>query len=625
VTAIAGVLRLDGGPLERARLEALATPAPGNVVDALAMWVEGPIGLSSAIARTTPESAHEAQPLVDPGSGCVIVFDGRLDNRSDLRAKLQGHPRLLAEESDAAYALAAYVEWGVDAPHRLLGDFALAVWDPRARRLLLANDPMAMRPIYYSTWSDRLAFASTLEQLLGDPDLPRDLDEPSVLRYLYPNDAELTSQTYYRHVQLLPGGHTLVSEPPRVELRRYWQWPEEPPAPRRASQADVDEFRALFEETVRCRLRSPTPVGLSLSGGLDSGAIASVAGALSQRGEVAPIRAYSFVFDEYTVCDERAYSQAASARYQFPHACVPADDCWTLSRFEEWLPVFNDPHFGAYEDAWYKILGRARADGVRVMMTGDGGDFVAAGSPFYFSDWLLQGRWSALYSEVRARARRPGQSLAGAVAPAVTALLPVAVQRRVGTVAMPQLDAWIPFRLRQQRHHAHMSAPLFRGRAAWWYQLRKLIGQFAHGYHNAFKDRQLRRFGMEVRQPFFDVRLMQYALRTPPDAFYRNATTKVVMREALRDILPPVIRDRRDKANFNPLAQLGLRERRRTFIESLLEDSELERRGYVVPAAWKQYYRDYVQNGGPAYWAFWRTLTTEMWLRRQTGRLPPLR
>jgi asparagine synthase (glutamine-hydrolysing) len=509
-------------------------------------------------------------------------------------------------------------------PERLLGDFALAIWDPRARRLLLANDPVGMRPIYYSTWDGRLTFASTLEQMLNDRALPRDLDEEMLLRFLYPDDSPPDQRTYYRHIRLLPGGHRLLVEGGGGEPTRYWNWPEHPPEPRGARDSDVAEFRTLFEDAVRCRLRSATPPGLALSGGLDSGGIACVAGYLHDKEDCPEIRAYSFVFDRFATCDERRYSQAAASRHGFPHTRLPADDCWSLARFEEWLPVFTEPFFGAYEDAWYLVLGQARADGVGVMMTGDGGDALVCGSPTYLSDWLLQGRWGALRREVRARASRPDVSYLRSAGPAVYSLLPPWLQRRLGEDSSPALDAWIPSRLRERGHTSMRWSP-HSGRNAWWYGLRDLVSMLASGRHNAFKDRQMRRFGLEVRQPFFDRRLIEWSLRRPPDVFYRDGRAKAVLREALRDILPPIIRDRPDKANMGPLVDHGLRKGRRAFVEALLEDSELERRGYIVASAWKRYVRDYLERGGPPYWALWRTLTAEMWLRHLAGRLPSLR
>src|SRR6185369_7452216 len=111
MSAIAGAVNLDGRPIERSLLEALTTPAAGNRVDAREFWQEGAVGFGHALAAVTPEAAHEQQPLCDPASGCVIVFDGRLDNRDELRPCLGEHACLLSRQTDPAYVLGAYLQW----------------------------------------------------------------------------------------------------------------------------------------------------------------------------------------------------------------------------------------------------------------------------------------------------------------------------------------------------------------------------------------------------------------------------------------------------------------------------------------------------------------------------------
>jgi asparagine synthase (glutamine-hydrolysing) len=134
-----------------------------------------------------------------------------------------------------------------------------------------------------------------------------------------------------------------------------------------------------------------------------------------------------------------------------------------------------------------------------------------------------------------------------------------------------------------------------------------------------------RRFGLEVRNPLTDVRLVEFALRAPPDAFYRDGVTKWLLRQSLRDVLPPPVRDRTDKASFAPLSAHGL-QRRRAFVEALLDDAELGRRAYVRPEPWARAIRGYLEAGAsePLSWAAWRSLTLEMWLRAREGRLPAL-
>lgn len=624
MSAIAGVLRLDDRPVDRLLLEALTTAAPGGVVDAVGYWQDGPAALGHALWHVTPESIHEQPPLRDQASGCLIVFDGRLDNRPQLASALAGCGCLLDQDSDAAYALSAYLHWGEGAPERLLGDFAFAIWDPRARRLLLARDPLGMRPLFYSLHNHRLAFASTLEQLLADPELPRELNEPALVGYLYGGSSLPPEQTCYRFVSHVPGGHRLTVSGRQAQLTRYWHWPEQPPEPRPATGSDAEEFRGLLAEAVRCRIRSITPVGLLLSGGLDSSSIACLAGHLHEREGTPRVQAYSLVFDEFSECDERAYSTAAASRVGLKHTLLPADDCSALSHLEQWLPIFSEPFFGPYDGTQLKLFAQARADGMRVLLMGHGGDHLLSGSAHYLADWVLQRRWRELHKQVRARAVTAKRSyLRSFISSALLPLVPTWTQRIAAYRPDPCALAWMPAHLRKQ-HDLYGPLAIAAGRSAWWYQLRRQLSRFGQYSHEAYMDRLARLMGVQVWQPLLDVRLIRFVLRTPPDAFYRNGTTKVLLRESLRDILPPQIRDRPDKPGLGLLIDVGLRQRRRAFVEALLVDSELERRRYVLPRRWKSTVQTFLQGDDQPFWYCWRSLTLEMWLRVQEGRLPPL-
>jgi asparagine synthase (glutamine-hydrolysing) len=627
VSAFAGLVHPAGRPLDLARLRTLAVPAPGNTVDALDVWCDEGVGFAQALARVTPEATAERQPLVDAPSGCAIVFDGRVDNRDDLQAALGEYDRLLSQRSDAAYALAAYLRWDRDVARHLLGDFAFGVWDPRVQRLLLARDPAGARLLYYTCRTDGVAFASTLEQLLAEPTLPRDLDEATVLWFLYDHVSPLPGRTYYRDVRLVPAGYTLEVGAGQARLARYWSWPDAPPERSFTDERDAEELRALMVDAVRCRLRSAGPVAVTLSGGLDSGAVACVAGFLHAKDGATPIHAYSTVFERFASCDERPYSTACAARFGFPHTCVPADDCWTLSGFDHWRPVFTEPFLGAYDDTQLTLLSRVRADGCRVVMSGHGGDSLFTGSPDYLSDWLVRGRLGALHAQARARARARRRSYLLALADgAVRPLLPPAVQARVlasRSLRPAGARAWLPPHIEAQfRPATHRR--LHWGPGAWWRGLRDSLAGLGQTPNGALWDRMARRFGLELRHPLLDARLVAFVLRTPPDAFHRDGVTKWLLRSSLRDLLPPLVRDRTDKADFTPLSIDGLR-RRRAFLEALLADSELERRSYVRPDAWRNAILDHLRrDDAPLPWAIWRSLTLEMWLRAREHRLPAL-
>jgi asparagine synthetase B (glutamine-hydrolysing) len=286
------------------------------------------------------------------------------------------------------------------------------------------------------------------------------------------------------------------------------------------------------------------------------------------------------------------------------------------------------PFLGPYDDLQYAMLARARADGATAVLTGHGGDHLFGGSPHYLGDWLVRGHLRALHRQARARACEARRPYVLALADgALFPLLPTRLQERVmalRALTAPVPQAWVP------RHVGAGSAPpahAFRdsGPDAWWRRLHRIVCAMGQNPSTGHSDRLARRFGLELRLPLLDARLIDFALRTPPDAFFRGSTMKWILRQSLHDVLPPIVRDRPDKANFTPLSAHGLRRQRRGFVETLLVDSELARRGYVQPDAWRTAILGYLQSDDqPLYWANWRSLTLEMWLRAREGRLPPL-
>ena len=361
-------------------------------------------------------------------------------------------------------------------------------------------------------------------------------------------------------------------------------------------------------------------VAIFLSGGLDSGAVAAVASRVA--GEASSdVLLYSLVFDDLTAMDERGYAAAVAEATPFEHTLVPADELWTLAHLDHWLPHFSEPFMGASDAAIHDLLGRARDAGATRVLFGHGGDHVVTGSARYLADWLLHGRFGSVLREARAQAARGHGSVArrlaiGALFPLAPAGVQRAMERRHG---FPRRE-WIPPGL-GERHGADRPTQIHTGPKAWWHDLRASIAGFGQlpiaGY-----DGMLRAFGLQHGNPFLDVRLAQLVLRTAPEALYRDGTTKAILRDALHDVLPPLVRDRPDKAIMTPLLHRGLRERRRSFVEALLADSELERRGYVVGPAWREMAQSYLAGDDTLAAQCWLSLTAELWLRVLEGRVP---
>ena len=197
MSAIAGILYFHGAPLEPGLIEKLTSAMKRRGPDAQTHWMQASVGLGHCMLRTTPESIEEHQPLFSQDKNLVLVFDGRLDNRDELRRDLIAAGAVLRDHSDAELALQSYAAWGEDCPSRLLGDFAFAVWDARRQRLFCALDHMGARPFYYALDKQFFAFASEEEALLELPGVSRQPNEAMILHMLVPAYQSADNQRFW--------------------------------------------------------------------------------------------------------------------------------------------------------------------------------------------------------------------------------------------------------------------------------------------------------------------------------------------------------------------------------------------------------------------------------------------
>ena len=380
-----------------AMLAALADRGPER-----ATWTEGGIGLGRRGAPS-PEpgpSGRTAHPFpVDHGAGLVVAADARLDDRDALCDALGVPFPERAGLADAELILRAFMRWGRDCPHHLLGDYAFAVRDRRRRTLFCARDHVGARPFYYALTTRRFVFASAVEAVLAAPDVSDALDERVVATHLTVEALRSGARTFFAAVRKLPPGHTLTVEAgrpedgsggPRVRVEQYWH-PERTPAARPASD-DVyaEQLLDLYTQAVRDRLHGG-PVGVHLSGGLDSSSVAVLAAREMRRRGHPPPLAFTWLPEpgarppkpeharEYALVDAVCAQEGLQTCYGAP----TPDDVLDVLRLDGTLP-------GVQVHLNEEIVQRhAAARGVRVLLSGWGGDqcvsFHGRGVPAAFA------------------------------------------------------------------------------------------------------------------------------------------------------------------------------------------------------------------------------------------------
>jgi len=560
MSGIAAVYHLDGRPADPGRLQRLTALVAHRGPDGAGHWLDGPVGLGHRMLHTTPEALRETQPLVERVGPLGLVLDGRVDNRDELRASLAAEDAGLRSATDAELVLRAYARWGEACAARIVGDFAFVVWDGRRRALVCARDPIGIRPLYYATDGRTFLCGSELRQLLDAPGVSRRPNEAMLGEYLSDRVTDL-EDTLYRDIRRLPPAHVLTVDGGGVRTWRYWDVDPGRTIRYRSDAEYAEHFTTIFRETVRCRLRSPSPVAVFLSGGLDSSAIAVTAQQLGREGAIPDrgLEAYSLRFS-VPAADEQAYVEAVVAASGLKAHAVRADGWAPPGLAEQVARVRDFPDF-PNTSPWIRLYELARDRGSRVVLWGHGGDEWLTGDQTHCADLLRRLRIPALLRQLRTDRRVAGLwggEAIDALEIARWCVLPLvprlrsAARRWLGRDVPP----WI--------------APAFARRVALADRLRRLpaprpfptlaqqaIAAQLTSAWSALEYELLSRLegalSMEGRSPFNDRRLVEFALALPEAQRWRGAETKFVLRTATRGLLPEPVRQRASKADFSYL------------------------------------------------------------------------
>ena len=611
MSGIAGIIHFDGKPVEPGLIEKMTSAMAYRGPDGIHHWVKGSVALGQCMLRTTPESLEEHQPLTNEDESLVLVMDGRVDNWEELRAELLSRGARLRTCADAELVLRAYEAWGSDCVQRIDGNFSLVIWDAPNQQAFCARDHIGYRPFYFQWESETFTFASELQPLLKRPGVSEEINEGIVAEYLA-NEWHSRAETFWNGVNKLMAAHRLMIGRQRVRTEQYWA-----PNPYLdlpcSSEGDYAEYyRTLFFDVVRRMSRSQAALACEASGGLDSSAILSVAENLRRRGRLlAPsIDAFALDFAGAGEADELAYGRDLGHFLGLPiHEIAPTQKPLTWY----WEQARRFRNFPGYPNGVMAIGIReaARDRGCRALLVGVGGD-EWIGMPFYgeyYSDLLAQRQWRQLYTCLVHDRQEVGTSetLRWFGRRGLMPLLPEKLKRSYRTwrkqsenriewlseVMLQQLD--------MQRRAGRLSEAVRLRRPSQNAQLRILEGAYDASAREA-EEHIAALAGLELRAPFHNRRMIEFAFASPAHLRLRGRTTKWLHRHALRDLLPLSIRERRSKADFMVVFRNQL-----DAIGGELNEIELRRARWLSPEKVGDLYNSYRAGrlAGHVEWVLW--------------------
>ncbi|HNQ88851.1 MAG TPA: asparagine synthase (glutamine-hydrolyzing) [Verrucomicrobiota bacterium] len=615
---ICGIWHFDPArPVDRDVLWAMTRTLVHRGPDEEGIHLEGPIGLGFR-RLSIIDLAGSHQPMANEPQSVWIVFNGEIYNFQTLRAILGDRYRFRTT-GDTETLLHAYEESGIACVHQLRGMFAFAVWDRDRQSVALAVDRFGKKPLYYALDREKLVFGSELKSVLECPEVDRTLDDEALDEYLAAGYIA-APRSIYRSIRKLPPGHTLVVDARgQAQLREYWhpRWATTPSSDGRPPADLAAELRQRLEDAVRLRMISDVPLGAFLSGGVDS----SVVVALMSRLSPQPVRTFSIGFDEAGY-DESQYAQlvADHCRTEHVHEVVRPDIVGILPKL---VRQYDEPFADNSMIPTYYVSAMARQH-VTVALSGDGGDEIFAGYQWYRRAY----RHALLHRFVPA----PLRPLVARLAPWIPSAARIGpflevIDRPIQHWAMPAEYFPTPlrhalYRPEQRQRVSPYDADAGRREILDSVAAHHWLGQLQYSDWRTYLpgdilvkvDRASMLASLEVRSPLLDHVVFEFMAGIPADLRLNGRESKVLLKHAVRDLLPPVILGRRKRGFDLPMGQ-WLCGPLRPMLEDLLLGPDARVAAFCEPAAMRRLVAAHVDGRARHDGRLWALLCLELWAR----------
>jgi asparagine synthase (glutamine-hydrolysing) len=607
VSGIIGIYHLDGAPIDRTLFGSLVNFLSFRGPDFQECWIDGSVGLGHAMLRTTHESRDEHQPA-SLDERFWITADARLDARAELLEELKSRGRETQPGSpDSELILRAYAAWGTACVDHLRGDFSFGIWDAQNKHLFCARDHFGIKPLYFANIGPLVIFSNTLDCIRKHPAVSTRLNDLAISDFLLFDMIREPGVTSFADIQRLLPAHALVCNEDSVSVRRYWVLPVSASIHHERPSECVEQFRELLDRAVADRLRASC-VGVLMSGGLDSPTVAASARRiLGGNGADAGLSAYTEVFESLIPHEERHYASLVAEALKIPIEFQVSDRTGLRKYLDGRNHHWPEPSHLPCSDGGIAQM-RQVAVRNRVALTGFGGDpalscllsvhFLRRLKKKQFGRALAEamrylaaeGRFSRLY--VRTRWERWFASKS----------------------QVPYYPAWFNPDLEKRLHLQERWETLTRAAApngavrpvAYEAMVDPTWPALFEGY-----DPGVTAVPLEVRHPFFDLRLVSFFLALPALPW---CSDKELLREAGRGILPDAVRLRRKSPLMaDPLLAL-LRQRESAWVDSFEADPDLGR--YVERRSISKVFGE---NDPWSAWIHLRPLSLNFWLRSRTA------
>lgn len=623
---ICGYINLDGSPAKAdGALEAMCDAIVHRGPDDRGTRIDGPVALGMQ-RLSIIDLAGGHQPIPNEDKTVWVVFNGEIYNFPELRDDLERRGHRFSTRTDTEVLVHLYEEHGVDCVKRLNAMAAMALWDRKARRLLLARDRLGKKPLYYTVAGNTLVFGSELKALFRHPRIRRRVDITALSKYLAYEYVPAPFSIVEGVQKLLPG-HVLVVEKGGIRTDRYWGLTYTPKQRQAVSEEEIaEEFLSRFREAVRRRLMSDVPLGVFLSGGLDSSSITALMSELSP----GRVKSFSIGFTEQSF-DESPYAKLVAGVLGTEHREFVMQEKEALELIPVLTRVMDEPLGDGSLVPTYWLSQQTRKY-VTVALSGEGGDELFCGYPTYAAHWLAD--W---YTRLpRAVMKRTLEPLLWRL-PVSTANFsfdfkikkflsgldyPPDVRHQVwmGSFGpVEQRELFLPEvyrKLRNEALYSEVPRVIDAGRPESRVDHVSCLDTSLYLPEDLLvkADRASMACSLELRAPLLDYTLAEFIATLPSDLKFRNFTTKYLYKKAVGKILPKEIVHRKKKGFGIPISKWIKKDLKGLFLENLAPE-KIRAEGFFRPEYVQTLLADHLDGRKDNRKHLWTLLMFELWLK----------
>jgi asparagine synthase (glutamine-hydrolysing) len=546
-------------------------------------------------------TSHGHQPMIDDRMNTMLVFNGEIYNYLEIKDELLDLGYVFHSKTDSEVVLNSYLEWGESCVKRFNGMWSFCIYDKIKGQIFASRDRFGIKPFYYYNDSNKFVFASEIKQILLDQDIDRIVEDDVLVEYLRSGTKDNSHKTFFRGIfQLEPGHNLVISQNNNFTIKKYWESSVNPTFGKKDGDRVVEnKFYNLFRRSVEIRHRSDVPVGIALSGGIDSSSTAVVANTLSDN----EFKTFTMVFDNLKF-DEREFAREAannirSQRFEYE----PTAEGF-LREEKEFIYHFEEPFRSLSTYSQWCLMRLVKSNDVTVLLEGQGADELLGGYEWYFDSYfnnlLLTGKLKKLFTEISCFCNNYNQNRSVVL---IRILKNVIKGFRKKSTANTVLN--------KQFVNDDIASPSINSLSDnLTFGIQKLIRELLNN-----GDKNSMKFSVENRVPFLDIDLVEYITKLPLHYKMNNGSTKEILRNSLKGLLPDKIRKRYSKLGFATPQEVWQRTSLADHMKSELLNDDVLKMKYFKSDKLEQYILDYYAEKHNDYGFIWRCYNFVVWKR----------